>query len=205
MSSNDTDPADLSLDKPTLDPDTFDIDAWISGSTKPQRAVEIFQDGAAFADFQQAHAEFNHLSQQRAQRTDNPDEDAALGDEDALDEQLLAVVDRMDDAYRRAHDKKVTLRFEANATGADFRALMSKYEKERQTDEMYAYYHLAAKCFIGPKTAASSWKKLRRSIGDGQWSKIVKAIDGACLNEDVTPDFSVPLSLLRPTKPSSES
>lgn len=176
----------------------FDIDAWISGATKPERSVTIYQDGAAYADFEQAQAEYNSLSQQQSTRDDDNVDDA-LGDTDPLDEQLFEAVERMRTSLERCREKKAVLRFRANATVADYRALSAKHAKEIERDEAVPYYHLAAKCFVGQRTAASSWKRMRSVIGDGQWALIVAAIDGACLSKDVTPDFSVPLSLLRPT------
>lgn len=184
----------------------FDIDAWISGATKPERSVTIYQDGRAYADFEQAHAEWNDLSQRRSTRdNDDSGHDPSLSDADPLDEELREVADRMRDSLERARERKVTLRFRAEASRTDYVALMKRHAKALENDPQVVYYHLAAKCFVGQKSAASSWKKMRAVIGDGQWAKIVKAIDGACLSEDVTPDFSLPLSLFQPTPTSSQN
>lgn len=185
----------------------FDIDNWISGAKKPERSVTIYRDGSAYADFEQAHEEYNHLSQQRVTRDEaqGAQGEASLADEDTYDAQLEAIVDRMQDAYERCTADELVLRFRANATRDDAKRLMARYAKEIEKDDQTAYYHLAAKCYVGQRTSASTWKKMRAAIGDGQWVKIMQAIDGACFSTDVKPDFSLPLSVLRPIKTPSQS
>ena len=185
----------------------FNIDHRISNTTPPERSVTVYQDGAAYADFAEAEEAYLRLIGQKGTPSTV---EQSLGEEDSRQAELAEVVEQMRVAHDRCMAGRLTLRFRGAANGDDYKRLVAAHQKEMDEtgDQSIVYYHLAAKCATGVAAGepddTARWRRMRRALGDGQWGKIVEAIDAACLSEDVTPDFSL-LPSRDPSTPESSS
>jgi hypothetical protein len=172
-------------------PADFDVDAWLTGATLPERTVTIYGDGKGYADLQEAIADFDRA---RADEANVAEEDAGLND-GAATRRLAERVEQLRD------------QIEASKRTFRFRAIVSTESEEigkaHKGDDDAITYATIAKQSVRPKLTPEQVKAMRGKIGEGQFQKLMTAAAEASYGRQVEVPFSLAASALLATRESS--
>lgn len=176
--------------EPADSPADFDIDAWLSGATLPERACTVYGDGAGYAKWQELDDEL-----QRAQRAED-DADATFGSK----AKFLELAQRVEAQQEAIDASRLRIRFRALLTD-ESEPIQEKHKKNKDA----ITYHMLAAQVISPKLTADQFKAIRAKIGEGQFQTILETAAEASYGRRVEVPFSAAASALLATGGSSES
>lgn len=179
------------------DIEDFDINEWTAtGATKPKRTAEeitVYRDTSLVDEARKLTAEINRLNAKNP--TQEPDPDAAIGDEDEASE----LERRQDELLEKIQKTKATVRIEALSDGqvedvaAAFKKRFIGETREWHQTNKGTCMVLAEAATIGGKTiTADQWRALSEGpLAGGQWQRIKQAYHVA---QTKMPRVDVPFS-----------
>lgn len=152
-------------------PQTFDLDAWITGSSRPTTAIPVTQRGDLLAQMD-ILAHKIRLAEQVNEVTSNGFEEETLGEADDLEahrHQYKALAD----AYE-ATVLMVTLRaLDSDEWKTVLEAAVEGGHDPKDVREMTLWTISAA--MSAPKLDVEQLRRFRDAIGDTQWGQVVDA------------------------------
>ena len=153
-----------------LNPETFDLDAWIDGAERTVRAVTVYQKAGLIADLDALAARIENAEREEA--VDGPGMGGGSG-------------------RLRAEYAKLAEQFKASALTVRMKALTvdekADIEKAHKDD---TGAHILAASMVEPAITAEQILKLEKAIGNAQFRLIIQAYNRACEDEPtVSADF----------------
>ncbi|WP_372699421.1 hypothetical protein [Arthrobacter sp. JSM 101049] len=146
-----------------ITPEKFDVDAWLSGATKPTRSAKVFQRGDLLAEIDELAARI-----ELAEKA----EELAPG-ETALSDSPNRLRAKYADLVEEFNESALTVRLKAHTK--DEQKLITKKHKD-PTDAGFALVSEA----ITPVMSVEQLKKLHSLVGEFQFGAILKAYNEAC-------------------------
>lgn len=147
-----------------LDPEFFDLDAWLSDAKRPERSVVVYKR----ADLQ---AELDRLEERIQNIRAIPEEERSLADSpsklEGEYEDLLAEIS--------ASKLEVTVR---GLISTEVEKLKKKHDASKDGSSEFSYKVLA-EAVVSPKLDVAGWRRVHEVIGQGQLNKILNAYAAA--------------------------
>ena len=171
---------DTTTDAETLDPESFDLDSWVTGgrSHRPTRTVTVYRD--------------LHLGGELAAAQDRLD---ALNRAAKGDEELGGDPERSE---LEARVEDLATRMRATSAVVAVVGLIVSEEKaiedagHKPGTQSFTYQALAEAGTVAGRTlTAEQWEGLHSTIGHGQWTRILGAYTAA---QQGVPDVTAPFS-----------
>ena len=141
-----------------LNPETFDLDAWIEGADRPQHSVTVYQKAGLIADLDAL-----------AERIKNADDDEVDGP--AMGGGVGKLRAEYANLAQQFHDSALTVRVQSLTK--DEQAEIEKANPDLNNTELG--YHVIAAALVSPKATAEQTRKINKVIGDAQFGQIIKA------------------------------
>jgi len=170
-------------DTPAPDPDAFDIEAWISGATRPETVIMLSSKGHEVGQFKALEVQL--LAAQKAAE-DNYD-DQRLGGLPA-GRQIAAQMD----ALAKVIDKG---RRPFRLRGLSVSDLKAVRVESKDLDEDDTNALLLSKACIDPVLAPAQWGALREAIGEGQFVQAVREANKVSFGDATDAPFSLAASV----------
>ena len=153
-----------------LNPETFDLDAWLADAERPERSVTVYQKAGLIADLDSL-----------AERIQNADEDDVDGPSMGGGAGKL-----------RAEYAKLAKQFHDSALTVKVQSLTRDEQKQIEKanpdlDPAELGYHILSAALVHPKATPAQAKKLNKAIGDAQFGRIITAYHQA---NNETPEVS---------------
>lgn len=151
-----------------FDPATFDLDAWISGASRPERTVTVYRDGHLLAELDEIDAQI------KAAKAVAPEN---LGITEVPPSESLER--QWEDVAARFVTSALPVRVRA-LTQAEYRAAHKAGVKacggEAKADPDVIGLHVVAAASVAPKMSPAQAAALRDAIGEPQMGLIAQAV-----------------------------
>jgi hypothetical protein len=182
------------------DPDTFDIEAWISGATRPETVITLSSKGHECGEF--AALELQLLAANKAAE-DAPGDDrlvsVASAEPRRIAEQMAALAKVIDKGRRPFRFRGLP---EYPVEGDPQPCLKAIREANKDADEDDANMTLLAACCVSPAMTPAQWAKIRGALGEGQFVQAIRAARQVTYEEAPSSVFSVAASVALQTQAS---
>lgn len=173
-------------DTPAPDPDTFDIEAWISGATRPETVIMLSSKGHEYGQFKALEVQL--LSAQKAGE-DAPADDrlvsVASAEPRRIAEQMEALAKVIDKGRRPFRLRGLS--------ASDLKAVRAE-SKDLDEDDTNAL--LLSKACIDPVLTPAQWGALREAIGEGQFVQAVHEANKVSFGDATDAPFSLAASVV---------
>lgn len=180
-------------DTPEPDPDTFDVEAWISGATRPETVITLSSKGHEFGEF--AALELQLLAANKA-AADKPADDRLVSVGSA---EPRRIAERMDALAKVIDAGRRPFRFkglpEYPVDGDPQPCLKALREQSKDADEDDTNMALLAACCIDPAMTPAQWAKVRGALGEGQYVQAIRAARQVTYDAAPSSVFSVAASV----------
>lgn len=173
-----TDDGIITDETPEIDPETFDLDAWIGGVTGTVRAVSISQRNDLLG-------EIDRLKEELRIAESIPDEDRGMNDPtpDGVRRELIQVA-------REWEASRITVKVQGRSDEARDR-VAKRLKKQGVTDEETVVLHQLADAIVEPKGLTA--EKLRR-LQEASEPQVKMLLAAASLANFQPPQVDVPFS-----------
>jgi len=164
--------------------ETFNIDDWISGATRPETVVMLSSKGKEYGEFKVLELEL--MKAQRAVDDDPDDRLVSVANTEPV--RIATEMDRLSKVIE-AGRRPFRLR---GLSEADLKTLRAT-TKDMVEDETTA--HMLSLCCINPALTAVKWNELRQVLGEGQWAQLLRESNRVSFGEAADVPFSVAASV----------
>lgn len=151
-----------------LDPETFDLDAWIEGAERTVRSATVYQKAGLIGDLDLLATKIENAEREEA--IDGPGMGGGSG-------------------KLRAQYARLAEEFKASALVVRMKALTTDEKKAiaEENKDGNVGAHILAESMVEPRVTAEQVVKLEKALGNAQFALVVQAFNRAC--ED-TPSVS---------------
>lgn len=156
-----------------VSPQDFDLDAWIAGADRPERAVTVYRKAGLVA-------EMDILEQQ----IKNADEDEVDGPSIAGGAERLHA--KYADLVRRFNDSALTVRVQSRTKAERLKIAQANPDLDAEA----LGFVVIADAMTSPKASAAQLESMQKAIGEAQFGLIIRAFNSACNDlPEVSADF----------------
>ena len=161
-------------------PETFDLDAWLSGASRPQRSVRIYQRGDMLAELDELGREIELA------------EAAGDAERSLTDASPAALRQRYAELSEKFAASSMTVRVQSATIEEELEIIG---DRDRRTNGPAINRDLVYAALIEPKMTREQFDRFVDSIGAYQWGKVVNTYTVACgakaePSADFLPQFS---------------
>lgn len=146
-------------------PDTFDLDAWISGASRPTRSVRIYQRGDMLA-------ELDELARKIELAESAPDEERSLSSDSPA---------RLRAKYAELSEKFASTALDVRVQGHDVdetREIMGERFEKTQAEAVNK--DLVHAGLVFPEMTREQFATFLKKIGPAQWERLKSTYSSAC-------------------------
>ena len=153
------------------EPEDFDVEAWLSGATLPERSVVVYGDGAGYAELQELLERY----EQAEDAADDEESLADVGKRGEFRQQYEALRERVEKSRRAFRVRAVT-------------GKQSKELREHLGDDATEFevgVALVAAACVKPKLTQQQAERMADAIGIGQMTLLINAANEATFASQV--------------------
>jgi len=147
-----------------LNPETFDLDAWLADAERPEHAVTVYQKAGLIADLDVLAAKIEN-----ADGDDEVDGPSMGGGTGKLRAEYEALA-------KQFHDSALTVRVQS-LTKDEQKAIL---EENKDLDATALGFVVLSRALVHPVASPDQLRKLNKVIGDAQFNRILQAFYQAC-------------------------
>lgn len=147
-----------------LNPETFDLDAWLEDAERPEHAVTVYQKAGLIADLDVLAARIEAADED--DEVDGPSMGGGVGKLRAQYEALA----------KQFHDSALTVRVQS-LTQDEQKAIL---EENKGLDAAELGRLILSRALVHPVATPDQLRKLNAVVGDAQFNRILQAFYQAC-------------------------
>lgn len=146
-------------------PETFDLDAWLAGASRPQRSVRIYQRGDMLAELDELGREI-----ELAEAVDDAERSLTDASPATLRQKYAELSEEFAAAAMTIRVQSATIEEELEIIG----------DRDRKTKGPEINRDLVFAALVEPKMSRQQFDRFVNTIGAYQWGKVVSTYTIAC-------------------------